>query len=282
MPADRLIHARAGIGRKVAALSDLAFRVWITYLWSADDFGILPMTLAAFQGRNVNLENRPGKPILEAMRALVDVGLVRTFEHQGRLFLFQPNWQDWQKVRWPAKTINPRPPLESMTPDTVALFSVFPGGSKVPLKNQRSNSVDLPEEPGSTSEVLPPTRETANGLRLTANGSDREKALTPIAGLDGEWAQLVSAYPEQGRVASFMAQSLFFAARQGGVTLAEMLEAIENHKVSERWAVARKIPNLQTWLEGKRWQTRLDPPMASSPGPSKADRALAKFRAGGR
>ena len=123
------------------------------------------MTAVAIQSRNDNLERRSARRVLKCLEAVVRSGLVKTFEHQGKTYLYQPDWQDWQKVRWPARTINPRPPLDAATPATRLLFEVFPGGSKVPLKSSRS-----------TSGVLPPTREVANGTRLTANGNGSPQA----------------------------------------------------------------------------------------------------------
>jgi hypothetical protein len=260
MPADRLLHPRAGHSRKVSSLTDLEFRVWIQYLLSADDFGILPATAVALQSANDYLLSIPAKKLVKAIAVLVSIELVRVFTHQERQYLYQPDWQDWQKVRWPAKTIHPEPPSEYLSSETKELLKNFPGGKKVPPKNSRS-----------TSEELPPTRETANGLRLTAHANGSEGGSGETAPLDVAFEAFKAAYPSERRNFGRIVEGLFLVAIESGkTTLAMMLAALENHKASAQWQDPSKIPNPEKWLAQERWNSTM---------PSAADAARAATNA---
>jgi len=257
MPADRLLHPRAGHSDKVNKLTDLEFRVWVQYVLSADDFGVMRSSAVTLQADNDHLANRPVKMLTKCLGVLVTVGLLRTFEHQGRTYLYQTDWQDWQKIRWPAKTINPEPPLEYLSEKTKELLKYFPGGKQVPPKNI-----------GSTSEVLPPTRETANGLRQTAvahgSGSEGGPGET-TAFLDVPFEAFKAEYPESRRVFGYIESSMYHdAIKSGKTTEAKMLAALRNHKASAQWQDEAKIPNPRTWLEGERWNVTMSPPKTVS------------------
>lgn len=171
MPADRFLHKRAGHGERSGNLSHLEWRVWTIYLLAADDFGVMWCDPAPLMTACPQLGAERPRALRAALERLVNVGLVGRFTHQGKTYLYQRDWNRWQKVTWPAETLHPKPPadfLENCDPDTRRLFSVHPGGSKIPTKSEWASS-------GSTSEVLQenfgstfPSRETA---RAKANGS---------------------------------------------------------------------------------------------------------------
>jgi hypothetical protein len=174
MPADRLFHQKAGHSHKVNMLTDLEYRVWTQYLLSADDFGVMRATAVKLQSDNDHLANRPAKVVQRCIEALIKAELVREFTHQGARFIFQPDWQDFQKVTWPAKTINPPIPadlLADCSEATRLLFSVHPGAKKVPAKNSGSTSEVLPENSEKTSEELSSSRARVRAERLTANAN---------------------------------------------------------------------------------------------------------------
>ncbi len=205
MPADRLLHARLGHSAKVSSLSDLEYRVWTTYLLGADDFGVMRAEAVAFQAAHDALSRRPAKAIGGCIERLVKVGLVAAFVHQGARYLYQVDWQDFQRVRYPLRTLHPLPAAAEVSPKTRYLWSVHPGGVKVPAFPKASGSTlpfirkrsretptpphdgIRPEAPAADSRNIPgkfpessrklpgifPTHargcETANGLRPTAN-----------------------------------------------------------------------------------------------------------------
>src|SRR5690348_11233441 len=101
MPADRFIHPRASRSIKVGSLSDFEYRVWTQYLLSADDFGVMAYSAVKLQADNTALAKRPIKIVAQALTKLVEVDLLHTFDHQGDAFVYQRDWQAWQKVEYP-------------------------------------------------------------------------------------------------------------------------------------------------------------------------------------
>ena len=208
MPADRLLHARLGHSAKVSSLSDLEFRVWTTYLLAADDFGVMRADAVAFQAAHDALGERPARAIKRSIERLVKVGLVAAFVHQGSRYLYQTDWQDFQRVRYPLRTMHPLPGTAEVSARTRHLWSIHPGGVKLPAmprstpanpesvrepsrttpeavqedsgtaaaglpEDSRKGLGRVPEDSGTSAGTLPSparSRQTANGSRLTANG----------------------------------------------------------------------------------------------------------------
>ena len=93
----------SGHSAKVSSLSDLEYRVWTTYLLGADDFGVMRAEAVAFQAAHDALSRRPAKAIGGCIERLVKAGLVAAFVHQGARYLYQVDWQDFQRVRYPLR-----------------------------------------------------------------------------------------------------------------------------------------------------------------------------------
>lgn len=109
----RILHRSAGDSAKVSALSDLEYRVWTQYLLSADDHGVMPAEVVKFQADNRALRNRPKAKLQAAIDQIVSLGLVGLFDHQGQTYLYQPDWNDRQSIRYPRRSVFPKPPESS-------------------------------------------------------------------------------------------------------------------------------------------------------------------------
>lgn len=198
MPQDRFIHPRLGHSDKVSLLTDLEFRVWVQYLLSADDYGVMRCSPLTVQADNDHLANRPVKAIQRCLDVLVKSGLVRRFEHQQRSYVYQADWQDYQRIGYPRATTQPLPTeheLAECSSKTQRLFA------RHPLNPRGLVAEDLPNTSQILSEDLPPSRarETAkaNGLRLTAseNGPLKQNPAALIgADLADRGAALVELY----------------------------------------------------------------------------------------
>jgi hypothetical protein len=171
MPDYRLIHRRALRGEKVAALTDFERGVWLAYLLIADDYGVMPFD-AGELARAIWLKGKPQKAVQKALNRVRDVGLIHTWTHQGAVYCYAADWQEWQNVRHPRGTIEPCPPpevLDRCKPKTRQLFG----------DHARNNAAESRDDSGTIaadSEGLRqmPRLARAGGretLTLTANAS---------------------------------------------------------------------------------------------------------------
>ena len=279
MPIDRFLHPRAGHSNKVSQLSDFAYRVWTQYILSADDFGVMRASGIALQADNDAFAKRKAAAVQKAFDAVIDVGLVRTFEHQGRRYVCQLDWQTWQKVGWPRITTEPKPPdivIAACDAPTRTLFALYPGGQRkgkggrFTPSGSESTSGELPENFESTSGELRSTRAggRAERLRLPAPAEAMAMATAPPP-LDLWFRELCAAYPPQSVSAGYLTQTAFIDAitadgRDPSVVFAEMVEHLANQTRGYQWRVTRMIPKLEKWLREGLWRQLHDehPPTA--------------------
>lgn len=290
MPANRLLHKRCGHSEKVSRLTGDGFRTWVQFLLSADDFGVMEHSPAKLCAENYALQQLGLRKVDRLLETVITTGLVCRFEHQGRPFLYQPDWQDFQHITWPATTLHPRPPVDACSAKTQALVRYHPGGQRLPTQeaprstpavlpaSARSTSVVLPTSPRSTSDVPQQPARMANthGLRLTAHGSEGEPEgegrppWQPEAALHA----LQEAYPQQRVTYGYKTETAFLEqlGASAPATAARMATQLEAHKRSHEWRVKGMIPALDRWLREGHWQRTLpeEPPAGEQLAPRTA------------
>jgi hypothetical protein len=135
MADSRILHRSAGDSEKIASLSDLEYRVWTQYVLSADDFGIMPASAFVLQADNRSMRQRPTKAIQKALETIIASGLVAVFHHQGERYIWQPDWDDWQSIRFPRPSVRPWPnDLSAATEKTAKFFSDHAAKNPCPLR----------------------------------------------------------------------------------------------------------------------------------------------------
>jgi hypothetical protein len=275
-------------------LSDFEYRVWTQYILSADDFGVMRAAATKLQSDNGYLDDKPRPRVQAALDRVITIGLLKTFEHQGVRYVFQHDWQKWQKVEWPRATNEPKPPqdaLDQCDELTVELFAKHPGGQRrlrggsgsggdVQASTPVHAPVHIPSGSGDVQDAhavrVPTTRAGARAerLRLTANGQRPtavfgEGAETPLPPLDLWLRELQDVYPPQSVTFGFLTQSAFHEViatdgRPYRAVFDEMLANLDNQKAGYQWRVKRMVPNLDKWLREGRWKQRHEaaPPTA--------------------
>lgn len=227
MPDDRFLHPRLGHSDKVNLLTDLEFRVWTQYLLSADDGGIMRKSGLTLQSDNDALARRPLKVIEKALHGLVLVGLLLEFEHQGRRYVCDPRWQDFQRVQWPRESHQPLPPE--------AVIAQMSEKTRDLLENilKRSSS------------------DHAKGHRLTATAHG--KGLTATA-LYERFERFWKYYPRKVGKDAALREWDKLAPDNDLTNL--MIVALEQQRASAQWLKdgGQFIPHPRTWLHQGRWQ----------------------------
>lgn len=254
MPADRFLHPRLGHSDKVCQLTDLESRVWaMGYMLACDDFSVMRCSAITVQNINEALATRPAKVIERCLQSLVDIGLLMDFEHQGRRYVCQWDWQRWQKIRFPRETNNPIPPPEVLARCDEETRELF-------LKHHSMISETDQKSIGGDSVVAPSLARARGRDRLEANGKGLvEKKEGDSHGLRERFATFYAAYPK--KVAKDAAWRWWNKHRPDAALLKTMLTALAWQTQQETWLRerGRYVPNPATWLNAGRWQD--EPPV---------------------
>lgn len=158
----------------MASLSDIEFRVWVQYILSADDFGVLPASARLLQGHNRALDNRPTRKVQAALETAISVGLLLTFDHEGVRYLWSSKWQDYQGIRHPRRTNYPCPPdLTGASDATRHLFSIHT--TKVPKDSGNISASRACAHPRGRETLTQPLTQT-----LTPTGESVRGETPPV------------------------------------------------------------------------------------------------------
>lgn len=230
MPNYRLIHANYRTGRKSKQLTELELIVWLAYLQSADDFGVCPASARKLQGDDPWLDRRPTKMVQRCIDRLITVGLVRTFSEDGDVYLYQPDWQDYQKIKYPSTTSYPSVPEEEWPHCSEKTRELFSKRLREDFGNIREALLDLP-----TANANPNAKANANALKEA---------------FDRFWA----CYPNKtGKEA---ARKAWAKIKPDAELTERMLAALEWQRQQPQWLQdgGKFIPHPTTWLNQGRWQ----------------------------
>lgn len=169
----RLLHKKGSHGERIVSLDHLQFRVWVQYVLSADDYGVMRASASVLRADNPRLEREPFKRVVAAMVALEHVGLVQVFEHQGVKFWWQADWQDFQQVRYPRDTVNPSPSADDIATATTRTQHLFGLRSKSTQKDS-GNVAEMPQTPARAGG-----RETLTQTLTPTPGSGSSTEIAP-------------------------------------------------------------------------------------------------------
>lgn len=201
MPDDRLIHLSVGHSVKVNALTDFERLVWLMYKLASDDFGVMRFSSAPLIAGATFLEKRSPRAVLKALERVRQVELVRTFEHQGTDYLYQWDWQTWQKITHPRSTKQPKPPAELLAgcdANTRWLFTFHPKGGRLKswqahAENREDTGSSQGDDPDQTGPVVVSVGNGGVGVRDREGGTARlafgGKVLTVPKFLDEEFVR---------------------------------------------------------------------------------------------
>lgn len=236
-----MIHPRLGHSDKVTSITDVEFRVWMQYILSADDFGLMPCEAIRIQADNRALAGRPLRTIQRCLERLIVTGLLLEYrDGQDRRYVCDPVWQKWQHISYPKQSLHPPPPPDVLTKCDQLTQELFRQCFQEPstkfstkLCEERSVAEGKFQERSESvtgkfqerSENASRAREEANGKRLTANGTGQtatgktDPATAARAGrLIERYAELYTQHRNGARL-RLVGNSLEFEAACGLVAL---------------------------------------------------------------
>jgi hypothetical protein len=208
------------------------------YMIACDDYGVMRCSVQTIQDVNEALARRPQKTIERALLAIVDVGLLMSFDHQSRAYLCQWDWQTWQHVKHPRSTIHPAPPIPVLNRCDDATKTLF--------REHHPRLVDAPQPPGVDAHQ----RSDVDGQLITATANGNGSYL----GIREAFAAFWKAYPR--KVGKEAAWKIWQRMKPSPEQLSQMIAALTWQVLQEQWLRdgGQFVPHPSTYLNQGRWQ----------------------------
>jgi hypothetical protein len=262
MAQDRLFHKRLGHSEKVNRLTDFEYIVWGCYILSADDYGVMRAAAVTLQADHDRLTEKPQKAVQGALETIIDIGLIVPFEHQGRRYVCQPDWQDFQKVRYPGQSHNPVPPpevLDRCTAPTRKLFDLHSEPFSPKSEKTSVRGSDLPH-----GDVNVHVNENGDGADRNSGAPSGTPAVQrkQTNNVDERFSAFWRAYPR--KTAKDGALKIWRKLQPTAETLDQIIAALGWQTRSEQWLKdnGQYVPLPTTYLNQGRWKD--EPPSAAS------------------
>ncbi len=179
MPRIRSIKPEALQHRKVGALSDGGFRVWVAFLTQADDEGRVPAEAAQVRVWAFAYHPRVTEKAVEHwIQEVAATGLIRLYHVDGTRYAVFPSWHDHQKINRPTASRLPEPPAleHSLSPHgglTEDSRSTHAGSDRIGSEGNEiggERAADAAREAGASPDAA---REVLNYLNRKAGRNFR-------------------------------------------------------------------------------------------------------------
>lgn len=180
MAQHRLIHRKVATGERSSGLSHLGFRVWVQYMLSADDYGVCPAEATKLQGDNPTLAKETQKRVQAEIENLIAVKLCGVFMDGSRRYLYQPDWQDWQKIQWPTESSYPLIPSKELCECSSSTYELV-------AKKYKKTHKELPEHSRARNA-------NANAHALANASANANAPLISGEAAPGNWGKVHSSH----------------------------------------------------------------------------------------
>ena len=154
----RIIKEGIHTSDKVNAMTDFQFRLWVSLITFVDDYGRGDARPAVIKGVCFPLREKVTvKDIERGMNTLVEIGCIRLYQVEGRMYLYFPHWESHQKIRnkrskYPAPD-NLSTPVDNLSTIVDNSSTIVPVIQSNPIQSE-SISKDIKNRYGEYKNVL--------------------------------------------------------------------------------------------------------------------------------